>query len=150
MYICVGHTKKYLQPTGKKKPVLVWCEQGKMLAPNWFVFYASTRTHIDSVDQLLAYLYDISMSDDTSKLRWFFGCKNINIIAPINQLGYGVASLNIVKSLSSMANVALFPIGSPSDIKDEDVPFIENARITTTCSMLHVSEFGINMICHNL
>jgi len=52
---------------------------------------------------------------------------NINIIAPINQLGYGVASLNIVKSLSSMANVALFPIGSPSDIKDEDVPFIKKA-----------------------
>ena len=48
----------------------------------------------------------------------------INIIAPINQLGYGIVSLNIVKALSKITKVSLFPIGSPSDIKDEDLSLI--------------------------
>ncbi len=51
----------------------------------------------------------------------------INIIAPINQLGYGIVSLNIVKALSKITKVSLFPIGSPSDIKDEDIPIIKQA-----------------------
>lgn len=36
---------------------------------------------------------------------------NINLITPINQLGYGIAGLNILKSLSLLSNVSLFPIG---------------------------------------
>ena len=35
----------------------------------------------------------------------------INIISPINQLGYGIAGLNIVKEFSKVADVALWPIG---------------------------------------
>mgnify|MGYP003649982758 FL=1 len=35
----------------------------------------------------------------------------INIIGPINQLGYGIASLNIVKEFNKIADVALWPIG---------------------------------------
>ena len=55
----------------------------------------------------------------------------INIIAPINQLGYGIVSLNIVKALSKITKVSLFPIGSPSDIKDEDIPIIKQALENT-------------------
>lgn len=35
----------------------------------------------------------------------------INIISPINQLGYGIAGLNIVKEFNKIADVALWPIG---------------------------------------
>lgn len=36
---------------------------------------------------------------------------DINLIAPINQLGYGIAGLNILKSLTELGeNVALFPV----------------------------------------
>ena len=37
----------------------------------------------------------------------------INLQAPINQLGYGVAGLNILKALQKRAEVSLFPIGQP-------------------------------------
>ena len=41
--------------------------------------------------------------------------KNINILAPINNLGYGVASLNICKALSKRgSNISFFPIGQPA------------------------------------
>ena len=41
----------------------------------------------------------------------------INITAPINNLGYGVASYNIIKHLvSSGENVQLIPIGTPEPL----------------------------------
>jgi len=40
--------------------------------------------------------------------------KNINILAPINNLGYGVASLNICKALAKRGSrISFFPIGQP-------------------------------------
>lgn len=40
--------------------------------------------------------------------------KNININIPINQTGYGVASINIIKNLFHLnSNLSLFPIGQP-------------------------------------
>ena len=44
----------------------------------------------------------------------------INLQAPINQLGYGVAGLNILKALQSKAEVSLFPIGQPQITNQED------------------------------
>lgn len=38
---------------------------------------------------------------------------NINLMTPINQLGYGIAGLNILKSLQKRANVSLHVIGQP-------------------------------------
>ena len=35
----------------------------------------------------------------------------INVLTPINQLGYGVTGLNIVKALSRLTDVALWIIG---------------------------------------
>ena len=37
---------------------------------------------------------------------------NINLISPINQLGYGVVGLNVVKHLSELVNLSLWPIGN--------------------------------------
>ena len=36
----------------------------------------------------------------------------LNLVAPINNLGYGIVGLNILKSLSSLIDIALFPIGN--------------------------------------
>ena len=45
---------------------------------------------------------------------------NINLMAPINQLGYGVAGLNILKSLQKQCEVSLFPIGQPQVTNQAD------------------------------
>jgi glycosyltransferase involved in cell wall biosynthesis len=50
----------------------------------------------------------------------------INIISPINQLGYGITGLNITKSLSSLTNVALWTIGQPEVTNNEDASIIKN------------------------
>ena len=44
----------------------------------------------------------------------------MNIISPINQLGYGVTGLNIVKALRKMQPVSLWPIGQPQVTNEED------------------------------
>ena len=44
----------------------------------------------------------------------------INLQAPINQLGYGVAGLNILKALHNKAEVSLFPIGQPQVTNQAD------------------------------
>ena len=44
----------------------------------------------------------------------------INLQAPINQLGYGVAGLNILKALQNKAEVSLFSIGQPQVTNQED------------------------------
>ena len=51
----------------------------------------------------------------------------INIIAPINQLGYGVAGFNIVKSLSNIVPVALWPIGPIQVTNQKDAEVCQNA-----------------------
>ena len=67
----------------------------------------------------------------------------INIISPINQLGYGIAGLNIVKALSKVTEVALWTIGEPqvTNQKDADVcrSCIENtSRFDSTQSCLRI------------
>lgn len=48
----------------------------------------------------------------------------INIIAPINQLGYGITGLNVVKSLSKKTSVALWPISQPQVTTQNDADII--------------------------
>lgn len=45
---------------------------------------------------------------------------NINISCPINQTGYGVASINIVKNLYKNNSISYFPIGQPLIQNKED------------------------------
>lgn len=49
---------------------------------------------------------------------------NINIVAPINQLGYGITGLNVVKELSRNNNVSLFMIGQPQVTNQQDADII--------------------------
>jgi glycosyltransferase involved in cell wall biosynthesis len=52
---------------------------------------------------------------------------NINVSAPINSTGYGIASYNIIKGLSSLNNIiSYFPIGQPSVETQEDHTFVSN------------------------
>lgn len=44
----------------------------------------------------------------------------INIISPINPLGYGVAGLNITKALAKQEDVALWVLGQPTVTNQED------------------------------
>jgi len=56
----------------------------------------------------------------------------VSIVAPINQLGYGVAALNILKSLSEITDVSLWPIGNPQLTNKKDIDVynraVENAK----------------------
>jgi hypothetical protein len=48
----------------------------------------------------------------------------MNIVAPINQLGYGVASLNIVKHMAAKRKTSLWCLGQPQVTNQEDANII--------------------------
>ena len=51
---------------------------------------------------------------------------NLNLIGPINQLGYGVACLNTLKALQQEGvNVSFFPIGQPQVVTQEDAEAVK-------------------------
>ncbi len=54
---------------------------------------------------------------------------DLNLMTPINQLGYGIAGLNICKSLSKMCNVSLFPMGPVDLAIREDVQPLQEAAM---------------------
>lgn len=51
----------------------------------------------------------------------------INIMSPINPLGYGVAGLNLCKSLHSLTKIALWPIGQVQVTNQEDYQCVMEA-----------------------
>ena len=51
----------------------------------------------------------------------------INIIAPINPLGYGVAGWNITKELSKLTDISLWPIGNVNATCQEDADILQKA-----------------------
>jgi len=55
---------------------------------------------------------------------------NINLMAPINQLGYGVAGLNILKALQKQAKVSLHTIGHVQVTNQEDADAVKTGLET--------------------
>ena len=55
----------------------------------------------------------------------------INIIAPINPLGYGVAGWNITKELSKITDIALWPIGNIHATSQEDADILQKVIANT-------------------
>ena len=53
--------------------------------------------------------------------------KNMNLMAPINSLGYGVAGLNILKSLSKDTEVACFALGNIEVTNADDARVVQEA-----------------------
>lgn len=56
----------------------------------------------------------------------------INLMTPINQLGYGVAGLNILKGLQKHVDVALHMIGQPQVTNQEDADAVSKALQLST------------------
>lgn len=50
----------------------------------------------------------------------------INLMAPVNSLGYGVVGLNAVKELSNKSEVSLFPIGGIEVTSQQDADIIKS------------------------
>lgn len=72
VHMC-GSYEEIATANRQKKPILVWCEQGKIAAPNWLFFMLPHEHIFSSMDTMLAYLYDVSKCKDTARLkRWFF------------------------------------------------------------------------------
>ena len=57
----------------QKKPVLIWCQQGKHNAPNWLFFMLPHQHIFGSLDALLEYLVNVDTGRDIKHYkRWFF------------------------------------------------------------------------------
>jgi len=57
----------------QKKPVLVWCQQGKSNAPNWLFFMLPHQHIFGSLNDLLEYLLKVHIGKDIKHYkRWFF------------------------------------------------------------------------------
>ena len=57
----------------QKKPVLIWCQQGKQKGPNWLFFMLPHQHIFGSLDGLLEYLLNVDTGRDIKHYkRWFF------------------------------------------------------------------------------
>jgi len=68
-----GTYEEIVTANRQKKPVLIWCEQGKKYTPNWLFFMLPHEHIFGSMDELLNYLNHINEIEKTSLLeRWLF------------------------------------------------------------------------------
>ena len=72
VHMC-GSYEEIATANRQKKPILVWCEQGKMEAPNWLFFMLPHEHIFSSLDQMVNYLNQVNETKNTENLkRWFF------------------------------------------------------------------------------
>lgn len=72
VHMC-GSYEEIVTANRQKKPILVWCEQGKSKAPNWLFFMLPHENIFNSMDELLAHLHYINNADNIQSLnRWLF------------------------------------------------------------------------------
>jgi hypothetical protein len=68
-----GTYEEIVTANRQKKPVLIWCKQGKNKAPNWLFFMLPHEHIFDSFDDLMSYLISINNMKNIKDLsRWFF------------------------------------------------------------------------------
>lgn len=68
-----GSYEEIVTANRQKKPVLIWCEQGKENAPNWLFFMLPHEHIFGSYNELMDYLNFIDKHPDVNALsRWFF------------------------------------------------------------------------------
>lgn len=68
-----GSYEEIVTANRQKKPVLVWCEQGKKQAPNWLFFMLPHEHIFGSLEDLVCYLKHIDEYENVNMLsRWFF------------------------------------------------------------------------------
>lgn len=72
VHMC-GSYEEIVTANRQKKPILVWCKQGKQQAPNWLFFMLPHQHIFSSSEDMILYLLEINRSKDTSNFkRWFF------------------------------------------------------------------------------
>lgn len=72
VHMC-GSYEEIVTANRQKKPILVWCKQGKRKAPNWLFFMLPHEHIFGSMEELLQYLDVVNNCNDNSNLhRWFF------------------------------------------------------------------------------
>ncbi|NBO99255.1 MAG: hypothetical protein EBU90_03890 [Proteobacteria bacterium] len=68
-----GTYEEIVTANRQKKPILVWCEQGKKMAPNWLFFMLDHEHIFNSMDEIIEYLeYINNVKEKESLKRWFF------------------------------------------------------------------------------
>ena len=67
-----GSYEEIVTANRQKKPILVWCEQGKRNAPNWLFFMLPHEYIFDSMDDLMKYLNFVNQTENNQIERWFF------------------------------------------------------------------------------
>lgn len=68
-----GTYEEIVTANRQKKPVLVWCEQGKQNAPNWLFFMLPHEHIFSSSIDLIEYLNKVDKHPNVLSLsRWFF------------------------------------------------------------------------------
>jgi hypothetical protein len=68
-----GTYEEIVTANRQKKPILVWCEQGKQNAPNWLFFMLPHEHIFSSMQDLLDYVNHINTIEQTNTLeRWLF------------------------------------------------------------------------------
>ena len=72
VHMC-GSYEEIVTANRQKKPVLVWCKQGKSNVPNWLFFMLPHQEIFSTMNDLLDYLKFVNSCDDKTKMkRWFF------------------------------------------------------------------------------
>lgn len=73
-----GTYEEIVTANRQKKPVLIWCKQGKSQAPNWLFFMLPHEHIFNSFDEILNYLKLVDQHGDVKSLsRWFFLKENV-------------------------------------------------------------------------
>ena len=68
-----GTYEEIVTANRQKKPILVWCQQGKQAAPNWLFFMLDHEHIFGSMQEVLSYLKEIdNVQNKTILKRWFF------------------------------------------------------------------------------
>lgn len=68
-----GTYEEIVTANRQKKPILIWCKQGKTSAPNWLFFMLDHEHIFSSMEDLLDYLKHINRVNNKIELkRWFF------------------------------------------------------------------------------
>jgi hypothetical protein len=68
-----GSYEEIVTANRQKKPVLIWCEQGKSNAPNWLFFMLPHNNIFSSMGELIQHLQVIDKMENVENLkRWVF------------------------------------------------------------------------------
>jgi hypothetical protein len=73
-----GTYEEIVTANRQKKPIMIWCKQGKQHAPNWLFFMLPHQHIFDNMEQVMGYLHDVDSNKNTNNYgRWIFFDKDL-------------------------------------------------------------------------